>query len=203
MGAWRRLLAVVVLSSGCSLALSGPDPKRAPSDPPACDTGKGLVGLDGVVGGGLAIATLAFAANDEGAAALVSGLFATAFIGAAIRGNGEVNECREAMATYGARDVDRAIDEPRVATKPAAPSPRRAPQPPSVMQPEQPGDPYGDEPPYQAPHVNPAVAPPPVTAPAPASPPAPATRPTATPPPAPPLQAEEPQDWKDFWTEVP
>jgi hypothetical protein len=198
VGVWRCFLAIAVLSSGCSLALSGPDPKRAVNDPPECDTGKGLVGLDGVVGGGLAIATLAFAANDEGTGALVTGLFAAAFIGAAVRGNGEVNECREAMAMYSARDVDRALDEPRVATKPA---PRRPVQPPSVMQPE-PGDPYGDEPPYQAPHVNPAVAAPPVSAPAakPASPAKPATKPAPAPEPAP---ADEPDDWKDFWTEVP
>jgi len=149
-----------------------------------------------VVGGGFAIGTLALAANDEGSAALITGLLATAFIGAAFRGNGEVNECREAMATYSARDVDRALDEPRVAT---TPPPRRPTQPSSVIQ-QLPDDPYGDEPPYQAPHVNPPIVSPPPAKPAPAA--KPAASPATPPPPAPPA-ADEPQDWKDFWTEVP
>lgn len=189
-------------STGCSLALSSPDPNRPRNEAPECDTGKGLVGLDGLVGGSFAVASLALLGADEGGGAAVTGLIGVAFIASAIRGNGAVNECRQALAEYRARDVDRAIDEQQVAARPPS---RRPQQPPTVMQPPQPGDPYaGDEPPYQAPHVNPAVPPPAAPpVPTPVLKPAPPTKPMPTPPPAPPVQAEEPTDWKDFWTEVP
>src|SRR5438477_9782840 len=42
--------------------------------------------------------TLALAGNQEGTAAVITGLFGAAFIGAAIHGNSEVNECRQALA---------------------------------------------------------------------------------------------------------
>lgn len=196
-------MASSVAASGCSFALSGPDPARPRNEVPECDTGKGLVALDGLIGGSFAIASLGLLGAEEGTGAAITGLIAAAFIGSAVRGNTTVNECRQAMTEYAARDVDRAMDEPRVAAgRKAVTPPSRPSQPPSVVQ--QPGDPYsGDEPPYQAPHVNPVVAPPP----APVVTPPPASRPTTTakptPPPPPPQQAEEPQDWKDFWTEVP
>ena len=193
-----------IACTGCSLALSGPDANRRVSEPPECDTGKGLVGLDGVMGGTLAVTTLGLAANNEGTAALITGLFGAAFIGAAIHGNSEVNECRQALAEYSGRGGGPSLDEPRVAAKPGPP-PRRTTQPPTVMR--QPDDPFSDQPPYQAPHANPAIPPPappaPPVATKPVAPP-PVARPnTPTPPPAPPIQAEEPSDWKDFWTEVP
>lgn len=182
---------MVVLSavSGCSFAISGPDPKRAPSAPPECDTGKGLVALDGVLGSAFAIGSLAALGGDEGGAAALTGLIGVAFIASAVRGNTAVNECRVAMAEYTGRP-SLEDDQPHVATKKP---PRRA-QPPTVMQPTSPENPY-DTPPYQVPHQPPAVTAPPVK-PA-ASKPALPT-PTAKPEPAP-----EPEDWKDFWTEVP
>ena len=189
MEPWRRLIAVVVVSSvsGCSLALSGPDSKQPTTAAPECDTGKGLVGLDGLMGGGFAIGSLAALAADEGGAAALTGLISVAFIASAVRGNTAVNECRVAMAEYAGRPA--LAEEPQVATK--RPPPRKPAQPPTVMQPP-PEDPY-DTPPYQAPHQTPA----PIVV-APVKPPP--GKPAA---PVKPEPAPEPEDWKDFWTEVP
>jgi hypothetical protein len=188
---WRRLIAVVVLTSvsGCSFALTGPDPQRPPSTAPECDTGKGLVGLDGLLGGTFAIGALAALGAEEDGVAALTGLISVAFIASAVRGNTAVNECRVAMADYSGRP---SLDEqPQVATK--RPPPKRPAQPPTVMQ-RPPEDPYTDEPPYQAPYQPPVVAPPVKTVPA-----------KPAPPPAKPKPEPEPvtEDWKDFWTEVP
>ncbi len=199
-------MCVVGSLGACSFALSGPDPDRPRNEAPQCDTGKGLVAIDGLIAGSLLVASLGLLGAEEGSGAAVTGLLGAAFVGSAIRGNSAVNECRQAMTEYSARDVDRAIDEQPVAGRIERPPARRPKQPPTVMQPGSPGDPYGDEPPYQAPHANPAVAPPPAPVPVPAPTPAPSpkpTKPAPAPPPPPPQQAEEPDDWKDFWTEVP
>lgn len=200
------MISVLALTSvaGCSLALSGPDSNRPKNRSPECDTGKGLVGLDGVVGSVFATSALVALTEDEQGIAAVTGLLAAAYIGAAIKGNTSVNECRSALAAYNTRTYDPGPEEPEVATtRPRQPSrpaePRPAPLPPEYTQP-------------QSPSARPPVAPPTVTPPAVAPPVAVAPPPTPvkTPPPwkdpkaaRPAPAAEAPVDWRDFWTEVP
>ncbi len=179
---------VLTSVSGCAFALTSPDPNRAPADPPECDTGKGLVGIDGLLGGAFALGSLAALGGEEAGVAALTGLIGVAFIASAVRGNTAVNECRVAMAEFRGRPTLE-DDQPKVATK--KPPPRKPAQPPTVMQPP-PEDPY-ETAPYQVPHQPPAVVVAPVK-PAPGKP---------VPPPARPEPAPEPEDWKDFWMEVP
>lgn len=173
-------LAAVALSSssfgsslGCSFALSGPKPDWQASDAPDCDRSKGAIALDGVWVGVAGVAALTAFANGEaevGAAALAVGAI---FLGAAIRGNGRVDECRAADRDHVAwlasqRERERVADEPR---------PRRS----------------RDD---GMPRAVPPAAPPPVP-----TPPAPA-KPATPPEPAakPPTTTDE---WDAFWQEVP
>jgi len=188
----RRLTVCVLITmvSGCSLALSGPDPERSARARPNCSTGKGLVGLDGVLGGGFAIASLSALSAEEPGAAAITALISAAFIASAARGNGVVNDCREALAEYEPApnpelaDGPSSPEDPYTATastarRPVEWAPNAAPRPP------QPASPPPAQPTTQ-------VAPPPARP----------TRPTQapTPTPAPPAADE---DWADFWTEVP
>ena len=178
--------ALIATVSGCSLALSGPDPERLANKPPRCDAGKGLVGLDGVLGGGFALASLSALGADAPEAAAVTALVAAAFIASAARGNGLVNDCREAVAKYEASPGPELADRKEI-----------------------PEDPYEEPRPTRPRPVEwaPSAAPQPAQPPAPtASPPVTQPPPVAHPParparPAPPAAADE--DWADFWTEVP
>lgn len=172
--------------SGCSLALTGPDPTRPSTTRPECDTGKGLVGLDGVVGGVFALSSLSALGNDAPEAAAVTGLIAVAFLASAARGNGAVNRCREAFSLYEGQGPEVA-DRPRTPEDPYDVAPRQR----SVQRPVQP-PPVASKNPTQ----NPQNPPPPQNSvqPRPVQP-----RP-AQPGPAP---APAPDDWSDFWTEVP
>jgi hypothetical protein len=166
-------------ASGCSLALSGPGPFES-GKVPVCDTGKGLVVLDGTFGGLFSLSTLALLSADLGEAALVPGLIAAAFIGAATHGNSKVNACVEAM-----NDFQLTLEEQQ-------PAPRRLPKK------RRPG------PSAKATPATPAVAATPTSTPAPpaaAPAPAPAAPPPAAPPPAAPPVLASP--WQDFWSEVP
>ena len=175
--------------AGCSFALSGPDPQRPKNAAPECDTGKGLVGLDGLIGATLGITGLALL-NDNGGAAAVTGLLGLAFIGSAVRGNTAVNECRTALEAYHQVPYEPPMrDEPRVARRPH-------------VTPSEPPPSEGPRDPYVTTHAPPlpTIAPPP--APGVVAPVTPPARPAvpAKPAPAPPPEAD---DWKDFWTEVP
>jgi len=187
----RRLTVWVLITmvSGCSLALSGPNPERPANTVPRCDTGKGLVGLDGVIGGGFALASLSALGADAPEAAAVTALVAAAFIASAARGNGVVNDCREAIAKYeaspGPELADRReipedpYEEPRPARpRPVEWAPNAAPRP--------------TQPP--APTAGPSITQPPQVAQPPARPAKPAPAPAA---------AAADEDWADFWTEVP
>lgn len=202
------MLAVLALTSvtGCSLALSGPDPRRPRNRTPQCDTGKGPVTLDAVMGSILATGTLVAISEDEGGAGLVTGLIAAAYLGAAFRGNSTVNDCRAAIAAYEAppSDPDRERpsfaaqeDEPRrrptVTPDPVYTQPRPAPTgPPTAL------------PPPPAPPSAPTSVAPPSTPRGDTPPTAPPGNPTgAKPRQSPPAKAEEPTDWRAFWTEVP
>ena len=198
---WLLPWLAVVCLGGCSLALSGPgdrDRRRAAGAAPRCDTGKGLVGLDGVLGAAVGIGALTAFGEDVPEVGVIAGLVSAAFIASAFRGNRVVDECRAAFAEHSA-DFER----PRVA---------RQPRP---VEDQVPGDPDAPAPALPLaggsvpasttsadatpPIAMPPVQPPPVTtspiAPPPASTPAPA-RPARPRPPA-----SDP--WAEFWKEVP
>ena len=196
---WRRLISVVALTSvaGCSLALSGPGANRPKNRSPECDTGKGLVALDGVVGSVLGTGALVLLTENQSGAATVTALLAAAYLGAAFKGNTTVNECRNAFAAYNQPSLDAGPEEPAVATtrpnrpsRPVAVEPAPAPLPSEYVQPRTPGVPPTAPPPVAvAPQPMPVKTPPPWKDPKPAPP-----RPAA---------ADAPADWRDFWTEVP
>ncbi len=180
---------LVLMISGCSFALSQPDPLRAAHVAPRCDTGKGLVALDWVLAG--VAATVALAALGEGETELgaVSALTSAAFIASAARGNGVVNECREDFAVYSQYTAP--APEPEVARRPRAPV--------------KPREPRSFEDPYAVPGDLPArrIVAPPATAPG-----VPQSVPAAAPPvtpakPAPPPAPAAADEWSEFWTEVP
>ena len=111
--------------SGCSLALSTPDPLRAAHVAPRCDTGKGLVALDWVLAGVMATVALSALSEDSGELAAASALTSAAFIASAARGNGVVNKCREDFATYSQYSAP-AGNPDGVARRPRSPvAPRR------------------------------------------------------------------------------
>ena len=138
-----KTIAFLICAGGCSLALSGPDPKRPATTAPTCDTGKGLVGIDVVTAfatGILGIATLSGRERGVG-----GGLVLTSAIygAAALHGNAAASRCREAFEQYetavtgmahkraparAAEPQDR-HDAPAVASRPA-PIPKPPPEPP-------------------------------------------------------------------------
>ena len=88
--------AVVV--SGCSLTLSGPDPRRPIGQYPTCDTGKAPVVLDIVDGTGFGLGAVAIA-GTSGTAAAVLGSIGAAFYLAAYHGKSVIGDCRDAIAS--------------------------------------------------------------------------------------------------------
>lgn len=108
MVSWIAVLGVLAGSTaGCSLSLSGPDPQASVRDTPRCDTGKGAVALDGVMGAVLAVPALAAFGGDEAELGVVLGLASVAYIAAAVRGSGIVDECRAAVEAH-----DLAVNQP-------------------------------------------------------------------------------------------
>ncbi|MBA3453152.1 MAG: hypothetical protein H0T42_08670 [Deltaproteobacteria bacterium] len=182
---------LVVMTSACSLALSGPDPQRASNVAPRCDTGKGLVALDWVAGAVLATIAIGALEADVSEAAAVSALSAAAFVASATRGNGVVNRCREDFALYSPamRDPDEEV--------------ARRPRPTRFDDPyAQPSDLPARRVVKPSPAAAPRVATPPLAA---NPPPATTTPPPATTPsaPAPRTPAPDADEWSEFWTEVP
>lgn len=136
MGSMARWL--LLLLTGCSLTLSGPDPNRPRSKQPTCDTRKTLVALDGVMTGALAIVAVAAASNNDGSAAVAPGLLAAAFLGSAIHGNNVVNACHQDFEAYdqamAAQQIVPALQPPPVvAPAPPPPPPPPPPQPPTQV----------------------------------------------------------------------
>lgn len=178
----RWVLAFILLS-GCAFSISGPPPDRPRNQIPQCDSGKGLVALDGLMATTAGIVAMAVVADDGGAAALLPLAIGAVYLGGAVHGNRAADECRVAMdefeSSLAARDQIRAIDEqnerprPRPAAVDSQPTP---PIPVRVVQAPQPAPPA---PPVQAPQQS--------------QPKAPVKQP---PPPA------KDDDWTDFWREV-
>lgn len=171
---------LALVASGCALSLDGPKPNTPKNVLPSCDNSKGLVAVDGLFGAGFAIGSLSAFANEAPEAGVVVGLIGVAYIASAIRGNTTVEACRDAMNEF-TRDGIPLDDEPngnvagRSMSGPAPTPVRPTPAPAPVVPP------------------TPVLAPRPTTVPAPATiEPTPAAAPAA-----------DPDEWRDFWTEVP
>jgi cell division septation protein DedD len=145
-GSVALALALALFWAGCSLALDGPDPNRPRNRAPECDTNKGRVALDAVVGGGFAAVGFASLNNNDNEAAGFTLVISGLYLLAALHGNNTVNACRQAVAEYNGQPM---LDEPRVAVKPAvarkpapppapAPQPEAAPSPPPAPEPATP-----------------------------------------------------------------
>lgn len=149
MGSMARWL--LVLLSGCSLTLSGPDPNRPRNKPPACDTGKGTVALDGALAATLGLVALGLA-SDNGAAAVAPALFGGLFLLSAVHGNSTVDACNREMENFASEmAAPPPVAEPAVAQLPSPPPPlpvqAPAPQPPPPAQaPAPPPAPAADAP---------------------------------------------------------
>jgi len=190
-------LATACALAGCSLSLDGPDPQRPKSKPPECDTGKGLVTLDAVVGTGFTLGGVIGIDNGSAEAAAIPLVIGGFFLLAALHGNNTVNACRNAMAVFAEQGVPEPA--PRMTTRRAAakqrppvePAPDPEPEPAVADDPPPPPPPQ----PPQQPQQQPAPPAPPVK---PAAKVAPLTVPR---PPPPPADAADP--WRDFWKELP
>jgi hypothetical protein len=179
-----RWVLPIILVTGCAFSVQGPSPDRPRNEIPKCDTGKGLVALDGVMATASGIVAMSLVANDLGAAALLPLGIGALYVAGAIHGNRAADACRTEIDNFesslAARDTLRMND-----TADEQPRPRPAvvdaqPQPPiPVVQPP--------PPPQQPP------APPPQQAPQPAP-----QKPVAKPAPKP----TQDDDWSDFWREV-
>lgn len=196
MASQRSLLACVLLVvSGCALAIEGPDPQRPRTEVPKCDTGKGAVGMDGLMVAVFGIASLAtFAAGEEGSG-LAFGATSGLFLASGMRGNGAANECRAAYDEYNALMAQRQLleEEPRPRPVVVKRPTKRPPKQPVAIEPAQPlvEDPQSRDvaAPYATPR--PAVTPEPEPAATKRSPPA--RTPTAA----------DQDDWSSFWKEAP
>lgn len=149
----------LLLLTGCSLTLSGPDPNRPRHKPPTCDTSKALVAIDGVLAATMGIIAVAAASNNNGGAAVAPALFGAVFVASAIHGNNTVNACQRDFESYDQAMAARDIEGPPSAAGAPRPEPTPAPQQTAETEPEE------------------QPAPPP---PAPASPPQPAPQPPSS-----------------------
>jgi hypothetical protein len=175
---------LLLLLTGCSLTLSGPDPNRPRTKAPTCDTSKSLVAVDGVLTATMSIVALAAAGNDNESAAVAPALLAAAFLGSAIHGNNVVNACQRDMESY---------DEALAAQETlGAPRPQPAYQPPPQSQAE-PGPQLAaqlqPQPPTQL-HAPPPAQPRPQA-------------PSESQPPPPDQSRPAGDRWSAFWREVP
>jgi hypothetical protein len=119
----RALAMIAVWLGGCSIAIGGPDAKRAPRVRPDCDTGKGLVKLDGATAAGLGVLGLAVLPSSGSASSVLlegGALYAVS----ALAGNHVVDRCRQQYETF-----DREIALALAAPAATAPTPVQLPRP--------------------------------------------------------------------------
>ena len=182
----------LILLAGCSLTLSGPDPNRPRTNRPTCDTGKGLVALDGALAATLGLVAIGVASNDGGAA-VAPALLGSLFLLSAVHGNSTVDACNREMDSWSA-----SVSAPVPPDEPVAQL-----RPPPSMQPSMPSV-QPAMPPMQPPAEPAAMAspPPPVTPPH-VQPAPPVTPPHAQPAQPPPPRADTGDTWASFWLEVP
>ena len=173
---------LLLILTGCSLTLSGPDPNRPRNKLPVCDTSKSLVALDGVLAATMGIIAAAAASSNDGGAAVAPALFGAVFVASAIHGNSEVNACHREMENYDAmmaarETVPEDVPPPKPVERPVAVAPPGM-QPPPQPEPQPQEPPELQEPPQPPPQPQPRAQPQP--------PPAPAG-----------------DRWQAFWREVP
>jgi hypothetical protein len=106
----------LLLLSGCSLTLSGPDPNRPRNNRPACDTSKALVALDGALAATTGLIAVGLASNGDGGAAVAPALVGSLFLLSAVHGNNTVDACNREMDSYASSLVP--LPEPQVAQQP-------------------------------------------------------------------------------------
>ncbi len=94
------LTCALSVASGCALTIQGPDPERPRNEPPKCDSGKGSVGLDGVMTAMLGLGSIAAFSDGGEGTGLALGAVAGLFVASAVRGNSAANECRAAYTDY-------------------------------------------------------------------------------------------------------
>jgi hypothetical protein len=126
----------LILLSGCSLTLSGPDPNRPRTKPPACDTGKSLVALDGALAATAGLVALGIATSDDGAAAVAPALLGSLFLLSAVHGNSTVDACRRDMESFASAMA--VPPEPPIAQLPPPVQPAVMSPPPPVVPPPPP-----------------------------------------------------------------
>lgn len=131
----------LLLLSGCSLTLSGPDPNRPRNNRPACDTSKALVALDGALAATTGLIAIGLAANGDGGAAVAPALLGSAFLLSAVHGNNTVDACNREMDSYASSMMP--LPEAPVAQQPPVVQPAAMPMmpPPRQVQPVQPPPP--------------------------------------------------------------
>src|SRR5687768_16400228 len=95
-----RWVAVLLLYAGCAFSIAGPDPDRPSTQAPRCDTGKGLVVLDGLVAATSGVFAIAMVGGDEPALALLPVAIGALYAGGAVSGNNKANACRKEMDEY-------------------------------------------------------------------------------------------------------
>jgi hypothetical protein len=216
-----RHALLLSLASACSLGITGPSPDRPRREVPKCDSGKGLVALDGLVGTSLAFAGIAVMGGGDTGPGAALALAGGAFLLSAVHGNGNANACREEMVKFTLETSPQFDDETSRIARQAGPPGMRPPLPatfhPTKVAPpaarreaaarrEQavPQEPLEQEPAEQTTAQQTTVQQ--TTAeqttaqqpPSPTKPPAPA-KPPAKQAPAP----KQTDDWHDFWQEVP
>src|SRR5262245_36226155 len=180
----------VLLLSGCAFGLSGPDPDAPRSQMPKCDTGKGLVALDGAMAATSGVVAISLAGDSEPALALLPLSIGAIYLAGAVRGNSNVNKCRKATGEYETYMAGRETmpgDEP--ATTPIAIADRPTTPPMRMRQPIPDDEPPAMTTPAPQPAVQGTVAPPAPVAVAPAAPQAPVAGPPQAPPPRAPAKA--------------
>jgi hypothetical protein len=130
----------LLLLSGCSLTLSGPDPNRPRNNRPACDTSKALVALDGALAATTGLIAIGLATNGDGGAAVAPALIGSAFLLSAVHGNNTVDACNREMDSYASSMMP--LPEAPVAQQPPVAQPAAMPVlPPPHVQPVQPPPP--------------------------------------------------------------
>jgi hypothetical protein len=187
--ALTAVLTLAMTSAGCAMiGANPPDPDRPRDRPPSCNDGKGGVMVDGLMAAALGVATLGFAANDEGGAAALTGVGAFVYGVSAGIGSSSANKCRAAMDDYAALDERESVE---AAFMRQGGGSVNAPG----IAPEDEDTPLASIPP---PRPRLVVAPPPVVA-----------QPQPQPQPAPPSRPQPEErsggdgDWTEFWKEVP
>jgi hypothetical protein len=209
-------IGVVVMASGCALAVQAPNPDRPRDEVPKCDTGKGLVAADGLMASLLGISSIGAFSGDETGTGIALAAASALFVASAMRGNNAANACRGAYEEYNVHLMNerrteqqvaaaqRTAPRPAVKKKPKPAEPVVAEQPPTKPNVEATG-PEGEslDPTTTAPPEYASPRPPIVKSPVPLKPqpqPPAATKAPEKKKPAPPPDED---DWSNFWKEAP